>query len=188
MARAYTKELIQKAFVECLDEMPLGKISVTEIARRCEINRNTFYYYYSDIYAVLNEILDLELEQAISRYNRTQSWEEGFIQGANFALQHRIAVSHIYHSMQREELEQFLFHIAGDVMIRFVHDQNEEVGASEETCRSIAFFYQCALTQMILQWIASGMQMDADRSIRRTGELFNGNIKISLERSLGLSH
>ena len=47
----------------------------------------------------------------------------------------------------------------------------------------IATFYQCALTEMVIQWISSGMKEDPDTIIRRIGELFDGNIKLSLQRS-----
>ena len=184
MAHAYTKELIQKAVVDCLDEMPLNKISVTEIARRCEINRNTFYYYYPDIYAVLSEIFDVELNRVIGQYSATQTWEEGFIQATIFAQEHRRAIYHVYRSMQREDLERFIQRISEDVMMRFVQAKNQDIGASESDCRIIAVFYQCALTQMVLQWLAGGMKEDPVTVIRRTGELFNGNIELSLQRSL----
>ena len=47
----------------------------------------------------------------------------------------------------------------------------------------IATFYQCALTEMVIQWISSGMKEDPDAIIRRIGKLFDGNIKLSLQRS-----
>lgn len=56
LARKYTKNLIRKVFIEMLNERPLDRITVTDIAKRCEINRNTFYYHYKDIYEILSEI------------------------------------------------------------------------------------------------------------------------------------
>ncbi len=96
MAHAYTKELIRQAFIECLDKKPIAAISVKEIADRCEISRNTFYYYYQDIYAVLSDIFHMELEKVLGQYSTTKSWEESFIQATSFALEHRKC---IYHSI-----------------------------------------------------------------------------------------
>ena len=51
-----TKQAIRQAFIELLNERPLDKISVKDIAERSTVNRNTFYYYYADIYALVEEI------------------------------------------------------------------------------------------------------------------------------------
>lgn len=184
MAHAYTKNLIREKVVDSLDKKPIAQISVKEIAEACEISRNTFYYYYQDIYAVLSDIFQLELDRVIGKYSVTGSWEESFILATSFAMEHRRCIYHVYHSMQREELEQYLFHISGDVMLRFVLAQNKEIGASEYTCNVIAQFYQGALTQMILQWVSSDMKEDPARYIRYVGALFDGNIAKSLERGL----
>lgn len=46
----YTKMIIRKSIVELLQEKPFHKISLTEVCKRAEINRTTFYKYYKDIY------------------------------------------------------------------------------------------------------------------------------------------
>ena len=186
MAHAYTKDLIRRKVVDCLDRKPISQISVKEIAAACEISRNTFYYYYQDIYAVLSDIFSIELDRVIGRYGMTGSWEDSFIWATSFAMEHRRCIYHVYHSMQREELERYLYHISGDVMLRFVHAQNQEIGASEYTCQVIAQFYQGALTQMILQWVASDMKDDPAQYIRYTGALFDGNIVRSLRKGLDI--
>ena len=184
MAHAYTQEYIRKVFIELLDEKPITKISVKEISEKCEISRNTFYYYYPDIYAILKEVFSIELDKVIGNYNNTLSWEESFIQATSFALQHKKCIYHIYHSMQKEDLEQFLYNIAGDVMKGFVLSKNKDIGASESTCDVIAQFYQGALTQMILQWISNNCETDPTDLINYIGYLFKGNIEVSLKRGL----
>ena len=184
MAQAYTKNLIREKLIEALDVKPISQISVKEISEACEISRNTFYYYYQDIYAVLTDILERDLERVISKFSDTGSWEESFIWATSFAMEHRKCIYHIYHSMQREELERYLYNISGDVMTRFVNSQNREIGASEYTCKVIAEFYQGALTQMVIQWISSDLENDPERYIRYVGLLFDGNIERSLRNGL----
>lgn len=38
----FTKKAIQDAFLELLNEKPLGKITVKDISEKCGVNRNTF--------------------------------------------------------------------------------------------------------------------------------------------------
>lgn len=50
-----TKNAIRRAFIQLLNERPLDKISIKDIAEKGAVNRNTFYYYYADIYALVED-------------------------------------------------------------------------------------------------------------------------------------
>ena len=58
---SFTKKAIMESFVRLAGKKPLDKITVRDIVDDCGINRNTFYYYFQDIYAVLEEYCDLIL-------------------------------------------------------------------------------------------------------------------------------
>ena len=188
MAKKYTKNLIREVFIKMLNEKPLDKITVTDIAKKCEINRNTFYYHYQDIYEILTEIFQKEIQKVIDEYNDTLSWEESFLLAAEFALENKRAIYHIYNSVRREELEDYIYNVAGNIMTRYVEKKSEGIPASEGDKNLIATFYQSALTEMVLRWIEGGMEEDTDIIIRRIGQLFNGNIKLSLKRSVELEN
>ncbi|MDO5423047.1 MAG: TetR/AcrR family transcriptional regulator C-terminal domain-containing protein [Eubacteriales bacterium] len=51
-----TKTLLRETFWQLYQEKAIEKITVREIIAEAHLNRSTFYEYYSDIYAVLNEI------------------------------------------------------------------------------------------------------------------------------------
>lgn len=187
MAQQYTRMMIRDTFVKMLGEMPLDKITVKDIVLRCEINRNTFYYHYADIYAILTEVFETELEKVVAEYNATLSWEEGFIMATRFALENRRAVYHVYNSLRREELERYLYNVAGGIMTSYVDRVAEGIPAQLDDKRMIAMFYQSALTEMVIRWIAGGMKEDPEAMIRRIGRLFDGNIELSLRRSAGLA-
>lgn len=187
MAQQYTKKKIREEFIKILNERPLNKITVKDIASACEINRNTFYYYYTDVYALLSELFQTELQTVIDEYNDTFSWEESFTVATKFALENKIAINHVYNSMQREELEDYIYNVSGHVMNRYVEKLSDGISASSGDKKLISSFYQCALTEMVLRWIASGMKEDPDIIVRRIGQLFDGHIALSLKRSSGLN-
>ena len=58
---AFTKKAIMDSFLHLMEKKPLDKITVRDIVDDCGINRNTFYYYFQDIYAVLEEICEMLL-------------------------------------------------------------------------------------------------------------------------------
>ena len=52
-----SRKLINTALADLLQEKPLDKITVTDVVRRAEINRGTFYAHYSDIQDVINHLI-----------------------------------------------------------------------------------------------------------------------------------
>lgn len=53
-----SRRMIREAFLELLDEKEFGKITVTDITNRADLNRSTFYAHYPDVRGVVEEIQD----------------------------------------------------------------------------------------------------------------------------------
>ncbi len=53
----FTEKAIKASFLKLLNERPLTKITVRDIVEDCGINRNSFYYHYRDIPALLEELI-----------------------------------------------------------------------------------------------------------------------------------
>ena len=60
-----TKNALANSLTELMAATPLDKITVKDIVEDCGINRNTFYYYYHDIYALLEELFSDEIRRAM---------------------------------------------------------------------------------------------------------------------------
>lgn len=186
MAKNYTKDLIRSEFIKLLNKKPLHNVTVTELAKQCKIERKTFYYHYENLTELIKEIFDEELDQVIEEYNETLSWEEGFILATKFILDNKKAIKHMYESDYKIDLERYVFSISGEIMNKYVSRQAEMTRAQETDVKLIAYFYQCALSSALIQWVATDMKTDPKAVTRRMGELMDGNILLSLKRSEGL--
>ena len=51
-----SRKLIREAFLELLKEKSIEKITVTDVIRKADINRSTFYVHYPDVRGILDEI------------------------------------------------------------------------------------------------------------------------------------
>ena len=183
MAKNYTRDLIRKEFIKLLNKKPLHNVTVTELAKQCNIERKTFYYHYENLPQLIKEIFDEELEKVIEEFNETLSWEEGFILAAKFILDNKKAIKHMYESDYKIELEKYVFSISGEIMNKYVSLMAENTDAQEIDIKLIAYFYQCALSSSLIQWVATDMKTDPKLITRRIGELMDGNILLSLKRS-----
>lgn len=58
------------ALTKLLASKPLGEITVTELCKAADINRKTFYNYYSDVSMVVDEIEDEIAQEFASSINK----------------------------------------------------------------------------------------------------------------------
>ena len=57
-----SRKMIRQAFFELLKEKSFEKITVTDIVKRADVNRSTFYAHYPDVLGVVEEIQNEILE------------------------------------------------------------------------------------------------------------------------------
>ncbi|MBY9080712.1 TetR/AcrR family transcriptional regulator [Paenibacillus sp. HN-1] len=57
-----SKKLIRQAFVELLQEKKYENITVTDVVKRADINRGTFYAHYPDIRGITEQIVNEIME------------------------------------------------------------------------------------------------------------------------------
>ena len=56
-----SRRLICEALLQLLDEKPLEKVTVTDIAHRADISRGTFYLHYDSVRSVIRDLYDTYL-------------------------------------------------------------------------------------------------------------------------------
>ena len=185
MARQYTKNLIKEEFLKLLEEKSFNSITISMLAERCEINRNTFYYHYEDIYSLVKEILSDEVKKVDEEFNSTFSWEKGLLTAASFLLENKKAAQNLFRSIDKKDTDLYIYNICESVMSKFVENEcsTKSIKASEEDKALVIDFYRAALVGLLEKWILDGMEKSPDDFIYRLGELFEGNI----ERSLRIS-
>lgn len=78
-----TKRLLKNSLIELMHSKSITKITIKEICENADINRSTFYLYYTDQYALLkdieNELLNNaqnHLKKIDSEYNSLQYLQE----------------------------------------------------------------------------------------------------------------
>ena len=61
-----SRRFIRAAFKELLQEKAFERITVTDIVSRADINRSTFYAHYADVRALMEELQNEFIEQALA--------------------------------------------------------------------------------------------------------------------------
>lgn len=177
-----TKKMISDTFVELLEKKPFDKITIKDIVETCGINRNTFYYYYSDIYDLLEEIFKREMTDIIKTHQGGGSWLAAFMKVAEVAYSHKKIINNICSSRSYDYFENYMYKSCKYIVVDFVQAMASGMNVPDEDIEFIASFYEYALFGMISEWFRTGMR-EVPEHLAGQLWLVVDNIRYSLRRS-----
>ena len=178
----YTKKMIMENLISLLNRIPLNKITVGKLAEECGINRNTIYYHFKDLDDIIDAIFEIRLKKVLDE-SEDMSWDDNFIEEMQFALDNKTAIYHIYNSISRKTLSDYLYNKSGQIMRIYIENVDKEIHAKKEDKEIIIKIFQSAITDLVIRWLNSGMDEDIEQKIKRLGFLLKDTVKSSLIRS-----
>lgn len=166
----YTKSALRESLLDLLREKPIGRVTVADLCRRADINRNTFYAHYQSPGQLLLEIED-ELFEEISRSLRESNLSVGSINGLLEEILQLIA--------QNSDLCAILFGEFGDKdyirkIMYIAHDESMRqwgtvTSLSQTQLERIYTFVVNGSVAVISEWLAGG----AKESTREIADFIN---------------
>lgn len=170
-----TKSQLNASFLKFLDQKPLSRITVREICEDADVNRSTFYFYYSDPYDQLHKI------------------EEAFIQGQAGYIDamlkeerqddlhfREILLNLLMYYREQKNLLQVLLGEHGDIHLeydilsffaeRILATDNQEVSMSRELLEDYTYAASGSFG-IIMCWIREDCNGSPERLASRITEL-----------------
>lgn len=175
-----TRNALAASLKKLLEERPLEKIAVRDITEDSEVNRQTFYYHYKDVYDLIEWIFIAEGTKAIGDYKNYDSFQEGFIQIFYYILKNRRLVLSAFHSLGREQLERFLYSEVYKLINGVVNKESESMNISEEYKSYVTDFYKYAIVGIIFHWIRNDMKEEPKSVVDNISQFISGDIYNSL--------
>ena len=153
----YTKTRIMDAFLYLLNEKSMDRLTVKDVIETAEVNRNTFYYHFEDIYDLLHQVLKRKLDDFSNDTEKYDTFYEEYVRSAKFLMNNKKAMAHIYHSKDRELLQMYMERITFIFVERFVREAAESYDISEEGIDYLTEFYSYTIVGNTMHWIQEGM-------------------------------
>ena len=173
----FTKKAIKFSFLELLKTKSLDKVTVKDIVESCEINRNTFYYYYTDIYDLLEDVFQEETEKVMGEEASCPTFYEEYLRCAELILGYKEAIIHIYQSRSKDVLENYIETITRYLVRQFVEKAAQGYTMTEENLNYICDFYSYSIIGTTLNWIKEGMPPYREDLIKRCAQSFEVTIE-----------
>ena len=178
-----TEAAITDALWQLLDEKPYNKITVKDIADRCQINRNTFYYHFHDIPELLESVIKQDADAIIRMYGRFGSPLDCLSPLVEHCLKRKKALLHIYRSTQRESFVNQLDRICLYATTQYIEAAAANVTFHQDDKLLLIRFYKCTLTGILLDWLNAGMNYDLLKAFSRITDLLGGSGKRAFIRA-----
>lgn len=177
-----TRKALATSLKHLMDKIPLNKITVQEIVDDCELNRQTFYYHYQDIFDLLGWIYRTEAVESISDYKTYKTWEDGFLKIFLYIQKNKSFCLNTLNSLGRDHLDSFLHSVSFELIMGVVNEVSQDMKVKDEDKKFIADFYTLAFTGLVIQWMKTGMKEKPEVIIEKLSELVEGNFAGALQR------
>lgn len=121
---SFTRQAIMDSFLRLLLKKPFRKVTVRDIVEECGVNRTTFYYYYQDIYAIVEDLLTATLTPyAASLLGEAE--EEDLRDTRDFIRLYRRALTGLWEGLGQEEIRRYVFAVIEEPLATFVERMAE---------------------------------------------------------------
>lgn len=171
-----TKKALAESLKNLLLQKPLNKITISDIADDCGINRMTFYYHFKDIYDLVEWTCAEEAAQAMEGKKTYDTWQEGFLNIFSAVQANKPLIMNVYRCVSRERIEQYLNPLICSLILGVVEEKSAEMPVSEADKRFIANFYEYAFIGVMLEWIDNNMREEPSVLVERTSRVMHGSI------------
>lgn len=176
-----TKRALEASLKHLLLQKPLDKITISDIAEDCGISRMTFYYHFKDIYDLIEWSCAEDAAKALGGKKTYDTWQQGFLQIFDAVLENKPFIRNVYHSISREQVEQYLYEVTYGLLIDVVEEKAAGMEVRDEDKKFIADFYKFAFVGLMLDWIRGGMKTEPKHIVDRLSLLIQGDITRALD-------
>ncbi len=127
MSSNTTKIAIAYALKELVQEKALNKITIQDIADKCGINRQTFYYHFQDIIDLVRWILISDAEKLVKGNKTYDTWQKGYLACFETIKKDKVFILNIYHHAPREYITDYLYSITLELLTNVVEEKIKEL-------------------------------------------------------------
>lgn len=182
-ASELTRKAIMQSFLDILGDKPLDKITVSDITAKCGVNRNTFYYHYQDIPALLEEILSDKADEFVLMYPQLNSIDECLAAAMEFARANKRIMMHIFNTGNHANISS-LWRICEHVIRKYSETVFPDVPVSDSDRELFIRYHKCACFGLIIDWLQNGMEESYVDDMKRICQLKKGTAELIIENAL----
>ena len=177
-----TKRALEQSLKNLLLKKPLTKITISDIAEDCGINRMTFYYHFKDIYDLVEWSCLEDARRALEEKKTCETWQQGFLQIFEAVQENKPFVLNVYRCVHREQVEKYLQPLVDRLLLDVIEEKSGGMVIRDEDKQFIAQIYAYVFIGLMLDWIKDDMREDPQQIVDRLARMLKGSLSAELSR------
>lgn len=147
-----TEHELALALKNMMSEKPLDSISVMALTKKCHVNRQTFYYYFHDIYDLLSLVF---LDEKIEGIEKCKTLNTLLTKIYEYYEKNIKFIDATLNSAGKDLFQEFIYNIFYHSILRFVNEKDEEKTLSVNAKKTITRFYASAYSNSTIYYLAN---------------------------------
>ena len=178
-----TKKALYEALLTLLDQKSINEITVTELTNLADVNRATFYFYYTDLIDMLQQIQNEAYEEftaVIQKATIEVSSIEGFTEYAERVFTYCKENEHLIRFIVNNDINNRLYSYIRQLMLTNIPNTKDIFG-EDNPAKFISNYVINAMIGVCLDWMDDGMKISPRDLAELCANVYiNGSYKTKL--------
>lgn len=162
-----TKKSLAKSLKELMKKKKFTKITINDIVELSGVNRNTFYYHFEDINALLKWMFEQETFDFLKTFDMTTDFEKALNFIIDYVEDNKYILNCAANSLGREQMKQFFSDDLVDVVRMFIDSSEKELNlkVNDEFKKYLCNFYTEAIAGNLLAYFKNKETVDRKKIV-----------------------
>ena len=147
-----TEYRLAEALKDMMAEVPLDSISVTTLAKKCHVNRQTFYYHFHDIYDLLTLVF---LNEEIDGASNAKDIHELMICIFKYFTKNKNFIDATLNSAGRDLFKEFIHNVCYKKFLQLVNAVQDSKKLHINDRKAVARFYALAYSNSVVYYLST---------------------------------
>ncbi len=177
----FTRKAIVDSFLRLLNEKSFEKITVKSIVEDCGVNRKTFYYYFEDIYDLVEKVFEEEIEKSRHLLSPEMSVEEIVNAFCDLIEKNKRIVAHAFFAAGENEMKRFFYNILCPAFASGVKFATVGKAISDDDIDTISRIFTFSIVGSVVIWISNGFDPDEKEKLKKVCIMLQGSAKLMID-------
>ncbi|MCQ2484237.1 MAG: TetR/AcrR family transcriptional regulator C-terminal domain-containing protein [Clostridia bacterium] len=178
-----TKIILADSLRSLMKKKPFDKIKIREIVEECGLNRQTFYYHFQDVFALVEWMYKYDGQKIINDNYENRDIIAVARVMADYIERHREELSSIIESKAEGYFFDFLITNVGKCFDRIIDEKSAGLKLASEYKKFLSRYYTNAVIGVTHDWIKSpsSFRMTSDELIEMFRATTLGSMNLAFD-------
>lgn len=177
-----TKEALGSALKKMMTVKPIDKITIKDLVEICNVNRQTFYYHFDDVYDLLEWVFEEDANRVLPKEVVYERWQDDVMVFFEYLYENRTFALNVFNSNSRLYMLRFLKARLEGCIRSFAVIVSEGKSIDRNDFDFVIEFYSNGVIGLISQWLDMGMHLPKAVNKERFLMLLDNSVENLLDR------